>query len=272
MKVAVIGHVEWVEFARVERVPQPGEIAVATGFLEEPAGGGSVAAFQLARLAGGCDFFTALGDDPLARRSIARLTALGITVHAAKRPGPTRRGWTHVDASGERTITVIGDKLVPALDDPLSWDILEDADAVFFVAGGDGTLEAARKARFLGATTRSLPAGPGVQLDVAIGSAGDAAEKFEPGDLQPPPRLSVWTEGASGGRWLTSDGASGRYEAVPAPADVADAYGCGDTFAAAVTYGLARGDGPDEALKLGAATGAATLARRGPYENEADGP
>ena len=25
--VAVVGHVEWVEFARVERVPKPGEIA-----------------------------------------------------------------------------------------------------------------------------------------------------------------------------------------------------------------------------------------------------
>ena len=33
MRVAVVGHVEWVEFARVERVPDPGEIvhALETG-------------------------------------------------------------------------------------------------------------------------------------------------------------------------------------------------------------------------------------------------
>ena len=37
MRLAVVGHVEWVEFARVERVPKPGEIAHA---LEAYAGGG----------------------------------------------------------------------------------------------------------------------------------------------------------------------------------------------------------------------------------------
>jgi hypothetical protein len=29
MRVAVVGHVEWVQFARVERVPEPGEIVSA---------------------------------------------------------------------------------------------------------------------------------------------------------------------------------------------------------------------------------------------------
>ena len=43
MRVAVVGHVEWVEFARVEAVPKPGEIAHAFETWEEPAGGGAVA-------------------------------------------------------------------------------------------------------------------------------------------------------------------------------------------------------------------------------------
>jgi ribokinase len=29
MRVAVVGHVEWIEFAQVERVPEPGEIVHA---------------------------------------------------------------------------------------------------------------------------------------------------------------------------------------------------------------------------------------------------
>ena len=61
MKVAVVGHVEWVEFARVPRVPEAGEIIHAQEVWAEPAGGGAVAAVQLARLGGACTFYTALG-------------------------------------------------------------------------------------------------------------------------------------------------------------------------------------------------------------------
>jgi ribokinase len=266
VRLAVIGHVEWVEFVRVERMPLAGEIVEGSSFLEEPAGGGAVAAVQMARLAGGCDFFTALGSDALARRSIDRLSALGVTVHAAKRYEPTRRGWVHVDATGERTITVIGRKLVPSLDDPLSWDVLERADAVFFVAGADGVLERARAARVLGATTRSLPPGPGVSLDVAIGSSNDVSEMFTPGELKPPPSLSVWTNSASGGRWLASDGREGQYDAAPLSGPVADAYGAGDSFAAAATFALGQGDAVEDALALAARCGAEALTRHGPYE------
>jgi ribokinase len=266
VRVAVIGHVEWCEFVRVDRVPLAGEIVDGSSFLEEPAGGGAVAAVQLARLAGSCDFFTALGDDALARRAIARLSALGLTVHPAKRPAPTRRAWVHTDTAGERTITVIGDKLVPSLDDPLSWDVLESADAVFFVAGADGVLERARAARFLGATTRSLPPGPGVALDAAIGSSNDESEAFAPGDLKPEPALSVWTQSAAGGRWRTADGREGSYEPVALSGPVADAYGAGDSFAAGTTFALGRGDSIEDALKLGAECGAAAMTRNGPYE------
>src|SRR6185312_15695945 len=56
MRVAVVGHVEWIEFARVERVPTPGEIVHASDAWQEPGGGGAVAAVQLARLAGSCLF------------------------------------------------------------------------------------------------------------------------------------------------------------------------------------------------------------------------
>jgi len=265
VRVAVIGHVEWCEFVHVERVPLAGEIAEGSAYTEEPAGGGAMAAVQMARLAGQCDFFTALGDDAAARRSIDRLGALGVTVHAAKRFEPTRRAWVYMDGQGERTITVIGKKLVPALDDPLSWDILDGADAVFFVAGGDGVLERARRARHLGATTRSLPAGPGVALDVAIGSSNDASEKFVPGDIKPPPTLAVWTNGAAGGRWLAADGREGTYAAAEVPGPVADSYGAGDSFAAATTFGLGRGDSIEDALALGALCGAEQLTRHGPY-------
>jgi hypothetical protein len=52
LRVAVVGHVEWVRFARVSHIPHAGEIVHARDPFEEPAGGGAVAAVQLARLAG----------------------------------------------------------------------------------------------------------------------------------------------------------------------------------------------------------------------------
>src|SRR5205823_10288362 len=69
MKVAVVGHVEWVEFARVDHTPEPGEIVPALETWEEVAGGGAVAAVQLAHLAGPCLFLAALADDDLGPRS-----------------------------------------------------------------------------------------------------------------------------------------------------------------------------------------------------------
>jgi hypothetical protein len=110
-KIAVVGHVEWVEFAPVARVPIPGEIIEAHEAWEEAAGGGAVSAVQIARLAGECLLVTALGDDPLGRRAKRRLEEMGLRVEAAWRRKPQRRAFVYLDASGERTITVIGDRL-----------------------------------------------------------------------------------------------------------------------------------------------------------------
>jgi ribokinase len=46
---------------------------------------------------------------------------------------------------------------------------------------------------------------------------------------------------------------------------VADTYGSGDSFAAALTYGLAASEELPRALELAAEASAANLARRGPY-------
>src|SRR5581483_5565078 len=113
MKIAVVGHVEWVEFVRVEHVPRAGEIAHALETWEEAAGGGAVAAVQLANLNGEAHLFTALGNDELGRAARKVLEDRGVTGHASTAPEPQRRAFTFVDANGERTITVLGRKLLP---------------------------------------------------------------------------------------------------------------------------------------------------------------
>src|SRR6266511_1708445 len=157
MRVAVVGHVEWVDFVRVERLPSAGDITHAQEAWAEPAGGGAVSACVLAALAGECSFLTALGDDELGRRSQDELARLGVRVEAAFRPEPQRRAVTFVDATGERTITLLSHKLVPRRDDDLPWEELADGDAVYFTGGDAEALRAARTARVLVATARELP-------------------------------------------------------------------------------------------------------------------
>ena len=270
MRVAVVGHIEWVEFARVARVPLAGEITQARDSWEVPAGGGAVSAVQLARLAGEALLITAVGDDELGRRSVAELEALGVRVAAAVRAGePTRRAFTFVDDDGERTITVIGPKLRPRRDEELPWDELASMDAVFFIAGDPDAVRAARAARVLAATPRELPtlAEAGVELDVLVGSARDEGERYEHGDIQPPPRLVVRTAGAQGGTWSAGEN-RGTFQAVELPGPVADTYGAGDSFAGGLTYALGAGMPLDEALELAAACGATCLTGRGPYERQ----
>jgi ribokinase len=270
MRVAVVGHVEWIEFAEVERVPAPGEIVHALATFEEPGGGGAVAAVQLARLAGQCLFLTALGDEATGHRAKRELEALGVRVEAAWRPEPQRRAFVHLDADSERTITVMGERIGPHAADALPWSELEDADAVYFTAGDPGAVRAARAARKLVASARAVEtlADAGVRLDALVSSARDRGERYMAGAIDPPPLLVVRTAGAAGGSLVTANGGRSEWVAAPLPGPPVDAYGAGDSFAAGLTYGLGEGRSVHEAVALAARCGAACLTARGPYEGQ----
>jgi ribokinase len=270
MRAAVVGHVEWIEFGRVEQMPAAGEIVHVTDSWQEPAGGGAVAAVQLAKLAGAATLYTALGDDELGHRAKRELEALGLRVKAVFRAEPQRRGYVHVDAAGERTITVIGDRLGPVASDRLPWHELEQTDAVYFTAGDAGAVRAARAAHALVSTVRGIETlrEAEVRLDALVASASDPGERYQPGDLEPAPRRVIRTAGRDGGEFETDEGASGRWEATPLPGPVSDVYGCGDSFAAGLTYGLGAGMTVEAALDLGARCGAACATGRGPYERQ----
>jgi ribokinase len=261
-----VGHVEWVEFVRVERVPRPGEIVQAPETWALAAGGGADAAVQLAKLAGSAQLFTALGDDELGHRAVEQLERQGVRVQVAWRPEPQRRAFCYVDATGERTITLLSPKLVPRGSDLLPWSDLAGTDGVYYTGGDPAAVRAARAARVLVATARELATlqQAAVALDVVVASANDAGERYDEGQLTPEPRYVVRTEGADGG--TVEPG--GRFASVSPPGPIADVYGAGDAFAAGLTFALARGSSIDEALRLAARCGAAVLTGRGPYEGQ----
>lgn len=269
MRVAVVGHVEWIEFVRVAHMPAAGDIVHARESWQEPGGGGAVAAVQLARLADECTFFTAFGADELGHHARAELSTMGPHIAAVHR-GQQRRAFTHVDDAGERTITVIGERLAPRADDPLPWQILADLDAVYLTAGDPAALQLARRARVVVATARILPLlrGADIPLDALVGSSRDPSEHYEPGDLDPAPRLVVRTSGAAGGTYQHSGGPVLPYPPTPLPGPIVDAYGCGDAFAAGLTFALGQGRPAADCVHFAARCGAAALTGRGPYQGQ----
>jgi ribokinase len=270
VRTAVVGHVEWIEFGKVDHVPKAGEIVHAMEWWEEPAGGGAVAAVQLHKLAGDCTFLTALGKDAVGKRAHLELESLGPRVEAAGRSEPTRRAVTFIDASGERTITTLGERLEPDAEDPLPWDELASVDAVYLTAGDVGAVRAARTARILVATARvmRLLTAADVPLDALVGSGRDPSERFDPSVLSHRPGLIVRTDGMNGGTYQAAGGASGTYDAVPLPGPLVDTYGGGDSFVAGLTFALGAGYPVPEALRLAATCGAWCVAGRGPYQGQ----
>jgi ribokinase len=92
----------------------------------------------------------------------------------------------------------------------------------------------------------------------------DPSEAYEPGLLQPQPKLIVATMGRSGGSFVAG-AEEGSFAAAKIPGPVVDAYGAGDSFAAGLTFALGCGDDPQAALAFAGQCGATALTRRGAH-------
>jgi ribokinase len=266
VRLAVVGHVEWVDFLVAERLPRPGEIHHVRSAHEAPGGGGAMGAYAMRSLTGACTFFCAVGDDHRGGLAADGLRATGLDVHAAVHAGtPQRRVVTYLTDDGERAISVLGERLVPLGADPLPWDELAGYDAAYVTAGDAEAVRAARRARVLVAAARARDplVAAGVPIDAVVGSAGDPGERVDDA-LRALATHVVQTEGPAGGFWTSADGTSGRWAATPLPGEPVDAYGCGDAFAAALTAGLAAGRSIGDACARAAPAGAALLCERAP--------
>jgi ribokinase len=266
-RIAVVGHVEFVEFALVEHVPRRGEIVVAREVFADAGGGGGVTAVQLAQLGAAVELFTAVGSDAVGRQAARALREHGVEAHAAVHDRPQTRALAHLADDGERTITVLGPPDGPQRGDDLPWSHLAQTDAVYVTAGDAGAMDAARAARILVATPRALPGllGAGTPVDALVLSWSDAHEQQLAARLDRAPSLTVRTAGARGGSWEHIDGRTGSWSAAPPPGPPVDAFGCGDGFAAGLTYALGAGLDVERAIAYAARVGAAVLTGRGPY-------
>ena len=267
LKFAVIGHIEWINFLKVDLLPKPGIISHAKKSIELPAGGGALIAKTLHELSNNeIHFFTSLGKDYYGEKSFEFFEKIGIKVHVAWRSEATRKGFSLIDNKGERSITIIGKRLAPSYKDNLDWNILSDMDGVFITAGDYNLFRKAREGNVLCTTPRvgiDLLNKSEVHLDALIGSNLDPDESFLLSDLNKKPRYIIKTEGEKGG--ISMPG--GRFSAVNNDYPQIDSYGCGDSFAAGILYGLAGNWPIEKALKLGTVLGRNCIEHFGPYPN-----
>ena len=253
LRLAVIGHIEWVTFANAPFVPGPGEIVHLSDPLSQPGGGGAVTAVALRRMGAQVTFYTTLGSDERAREPLERH---GVRLEAIVRAEPQTEVLALVDPAGERTLYVVGDNDAPTAADLLPWDELAGMDGCYFTGYDPATLGLARQTRVLVVTARRFEAlvASGVRADALVGSGRDRGEQYDLSRLDEPPEHVIVTDGPRGGTG---------YAAAPVPGPVVDTYGAGDTFVAGVLYGLASGWPLDRTLAGAAAHAAEALAWRG---------
>jgi ribokinase len=264
-RICVVGHVEWVTHA-LGTFPVVGGIAMLADPIDEPGGGGGIAAVQVAKLGADCHFFTAVADDDTGRRCVERLTALGVTVHAARRVGARHSHALSVVQPGsvERTILVDDAPLDARADDPLDWSLLDNADACYVTSLDVEVMRrvcAARRLVVAGRRAHVLEQAA-VQANVVVASADDLDDRRSH-SLSIRPDVLVETAGGEGGRFRGKDGVWKHYLPTALPGPPVDACGCGDSFIAGLTTGLGQGLAIEEALELGAICGAACLTGRG---------
>ena len=266
LKLAVIGHVEWVTFLKLDQLPVAGQISHAKDCFEEAAGGAAVAAVQMARLINGpVDLITSLGKDNYGEKCYERLTKLGLNLKVAWRDKPTRKGFSMISRDGERAITVVGERLQPLASDDLPWSDMKNYDGIFVTATDKEGIRLARKANFLSATPRTgehtLKISK-VKLNALIGSALDPGEKINYEKLEPKPDIYIATQGKSGGSIFPMNL---EYKSLRPSSKEIDTYGCGDCFAGAVTTALSAKLNLDQAIKIAAYCGAECTTHYGPY-------
>ena len=266
LNFAVVGHVEWMNFLKVDQLPKPGVISHSEKSIEYPAGGGSVIAKTLSELTNNqVHFFTSLGNDYYGEQSFKILSNYGIRLHVAWRDKPTRKGFSLIDSNGERSITVIGERLAPTYKDKLDWNLFKKMDGIFITASDSEIFKKARIADSLCTTPRvgiNIINKSNVFLDGLIGSNLDPGEVFSLSDISIKPKLIIKTEGENGGILYPG----GRYEALINTKQKIDSYGCGDAFAAGILYGLSSKWNIDKILSLAKLLGRDASECFGPYK------
>ena len=163
-------------------------------------------------------------------------------------------------------LKLFGERLAPTHKDKLECNILKKMDGIFITGDDSEIFKMARSASILCTTPRvglNIINNSNVLLDGLIGSNLDPGEVFSFSELSLKPKYTIKTEGEKGGILFPG----GRYKALKNKKLKVDSYGCGDSFAAGILYGMASKWDIDKSLNLAKVMGRDTSEFFGPYAN-----
>lgn len=261
LRIDVIGSINCDMVTAVKTLPLAGETVLGGPVSRLPGGKGANQSVALARLGARTFLHGSVGDDEYGRWSIEHLASERVgtsTISIAREP--TGMALIVVDEHGENMIVVsLGanalttaplpdlsgtDAVLVQLEVPFPW--IERA-----LSGFDGLLV--------------LNASPATPLPPAFLRRPSViivneTELDALGDLSNMANV-VLTKGSSGAELIEYGRTTASVEAMPI--DVIDTVGAGDSFAAALTFDIARGSDPHEALRFATAAGALATTESG---------
>ncbi|QFY12945.1 hypothetical protein GBF35_46010 [Nonomuraea phyllanthi] len=260
----IIGPIAWDLALYVDRLPASGHFVQADRSVERPGGTGANVAVALSQAGGRVHMVGYIGADAAGRNMTNALTAAGVDVeHVQTLPGRTSSVVLLIEPSGERTIIGIHTDLLHTVAIPVF--AVSPGDIVYFAAWHDTFTDAAEAMAAKGALVTSVPPGAVSAMRYLIGSQNDFRSI-------PAQTTAVVTEGANGVT-VHSSGEPEHYPAVPA--DVVDATGAGDAFAAGLLWEIGGGKGLHEGVRLGLAWASAAVSTKSSMPTgwgEHDGP
>ncbi|RVX44905.1 sugar/nucleoside kinase (ribokinase family) [Nonomuraea polychroma] len=247
----IIGPIAWDLALYVDHLPASGHFVQASETAERPGGTGANVAVALSQAGGRVHMIGYVGTDTAGQNMINLLTAAGVDVGQVQvLEGRTSTVVLLVEPNGERTIIGIHPDLLHTITIPTQ--AMAPGDIVYFAAWHDTFTAAAQAMAVAGALITSVPPGTIPAMQYLIGSRNDFT-------AVPDKTIAIMTEGANGVT-VYSSGKSAHYPAIPA--DVVDATGAGDAFAAGLLWEVGNGKTLVEGVHLGLAWAAASVQER----------
>ena len=267
MSVVIVGSGNVDLVSQVERIPEPGETVLSTGFATHAGGKGNNQATAAARAGARTTFVGAFGDDDNGARLRASLTDSGAHPLVRTSSEPTGTALIVVAKSGENSIVVNAGANATLTDlTDTERAAIADADVVLLQLEIplDTVIEAATTATgtvvLNAAPAQPLPRDLLDNVDLLIVNEHEAALLGGADELLTVvPRLVV-TLGAEGALVRTRESTT----TVPGiKVDVVDTTGAGDTFCGALVARLDEGATLDEAVRFATVAAALSVGRPG---------
>ncbi|MFI5833034.1 ribokinase [Micromonospora sp. NPDC051300] len=276
-RVAVVGSANMDLVGTAAALPRPGETVLGTDFVMLPGGKGANQAVAAVRAGASCVFLGAIGSDAFGVTLRARISAAGVdTGHLRVAYGPSGVALVMVGGAGENAILVTpgaNEAFVAPTEAELA--AVRDADVLIaqLEVPVETVTEAALAARSAGtrvvlnaAPARPLPAELLAATDLLVVNEPEAQALTGRGRDEPAALLdlvprAVLTLGGDGAWYVDRDRPATHVPAVPV--EVVDSTAAGDAFTAALAVAWGEGRDLADAVRWGAAAGAACVRKLG---------